>query len=398
MQTIYRTKAIRLDSGERFPLLVECDTELPVLDVVDFSLAYHRTKSINSSKSRVGAIGLFLEWAEACLIDIDERFGSGDLFSQAEIESLATALGQSKRKKVIVGDQVLPGNVLGDTQANRVDWVTEYIRWRATGVAQAMKINDTRVLAINQRLEQIEKQLKALKRKGAGKVRLGLTEEQQVRLFEIVRPDSPENPYYAETRYRNFMLFLLFYELGIRRAESLVLKANHVHLHQNPRITIEPNPGDPIDPRKDQPLVKTAGRTLPISTLLAQTIHTYITKHRSQVPGAKKSPFIVLESRSGQPLSLASVYDMFVVIRERFPDDFPSDFSTHVLRHTWNDRFMANAKARGLKGALAQQVNNYIMGWAKTSQQSVKYSQREIERQASQLLMGMQQQLSEFAL
>lgn len=178
----------------------------------------------------------------------------------------------------------------------------------------------------------------------------------------------------------------------------MVLKANHVHLHQNPRITIEPNPGDPYDPRKDQPLVKTAGRTLPISTLLAQTIHTYITKHRSQVPGAEKSPFIVLESRNGQPLSLASVYDMFVVIRERFPDDFPSDFSTHVLRHTWNDRFMANAKARGLKGALAQQVNNYIMGWAKTSQQSVKYSQREIERQASQLLVGMQQQLSEIAL
>ncbi len=196
---------------------------------------------------------------------------------------------------MVVGDQVLPGNVLGDTQANRVDWVTDYIRWRTTAVAQAMKINDPRVLAINQRLQQIEKQLKNLKRKGGGKVRLGLTEEQQVRLFEIVRPDSPENPFYAETRYRNFMLFLLFYELGIRRAESLVLKANHIDVHQNPRIIIEPNPGDPDDPRKDQPLVKTAGRTLPISSLLAQTIHTYITKHRSKVPGAKKSPFIVLD-------------------------------------------------------------------------------------------------------
>ncbi len=107
------------------------------------------------------------------------------------------------------------------------------------------------------------------------------------------------------------------------------------------------------------------------------------------MPGAKKSPFIVLESRNGQPLSLASVYDMFVVTRERFPDVFPSDFSTHVLRHTWNDRFMANAHAQGLKDALARQVNNYIMGWTKTSQQSANYSQREIERQASHLLMGM---------
>jgi len=395
MQTIFRAKAIRLESGERFPILVDRHTEVPVLPVLDYSLAYHRSISINSGKSRVGAIGLFLEWADECLIDVDERIGSGELFSQAEIESLATALGQSKRKKVHVGDQVLPANVLGDTQANRVDWVTDYIRWRVTGVAQAMRIDDARVPVINQRLQQIEKQLKSLKRKGGGKVRLGLTEEQQVRLFEIVRPDSPENPFYAETRYRNFMLFLLFYELGIRRAESLVLKATHVHVHQNARIIIEPNPGDPTDPRKDQPLVKTAGRTLPISTLLAQTIHTYITKHRSMVAGAKKSPFIVLDSRIGQPLSLASVYDMFVVLRERFPEVFPPDFSTHVLRHTWNDRFMATAQAAGLNDALVRQVNNYIMGWTKTSQQSANYSQREIERQASQLLFGMQQKISE---
>ena len=34
MQTIYRTKAIRLDSGERFPLLVECDTELGCNDAL----------------------------------------------------------------------------------------------------------------------------------------------------------------------------------------------------------------------------------------------------------------------------------------------------------------------------------------------------------------------------
>jgi len=96
MRTIYRTKAIRLDSGERFPLLVDRETELPVLDVVDFSLAYHRTKSINSGKSRVGAIGLFFEWAEACLIDTDERFGSGDLFSQAEIEIRRCGVGPGR--------------------------------------------------------------------------------------------------------------------------------------------------------------------------------------------------------------------------------------------------------------------------------------------------------------
>lgn len=395
MQAIYRAKSVRLASGERFPLLVDRKTEVPVLDVIDYSLAYHRTISINTGKSRIGAIGLFLEWADACLIDLDERFGTGELFTQAEIESLAYALGQSKRKITTIGDEVLPANVIGETQANRVDWVADYIRWRAVNVAQALRLDDKRVPVINDRIQQIQGQLKALKRKGGGRTRLGLTEEQQIRLFEIVRPDSPENPFLVETRYRNFLLFLLYFELGIRKAEALVLKANHVHAHQNGRIIIEPSPHDPVDPRRNQPLVKTAGRTLPISALLAQTFHTYITKHRSRLPGAKKSPFIFLDSREGRPLSLDSVYDLFVLIRERYSDDFPADFSTHVLRHTWNDRFMASARAVGLKDALARQVNNYVMGWTKTSQQSVNYSQREIERQASLILMGMQQHLTE---
>ena len=393
MATLYRAKSIRLESGERFPLLVDRTTEVPVLDVIDFSLAYHRTISINSSKSRVGAIGLFLEWADDCLIDLDERFGTGELFTQAEIESLAFALGRSKRRTITVGDEVVAANVLGDTQAARIDYVSRYIRWKATGIAQAMPLHDGRVPLVNQRLDQIEIQLRALKRKGGGKRRLGLTEDQQVRLFQIVRPDSPENPFLAETRYRNFLLFLLYFELGIRRAEALVLKAHHVQAHQNGRIVIEPNPHDPLDPRPNQPLVKTAGRTLPISTLLAQTFHTYLTKHRSKVPGAKKSPFIFLDSREGRPLSLDSVYDMFVIVRQRYPEDFTADFSTHVLRHTWNDRFMEAASAAGLKDAFSKQINNYIMGWTKTSQQSVRYSQREIERQASRILVAMQGQL-----
>lgn len=393
METLYRTKALRLEGGERFPLLVD-RLAVPVMEVIDYSLAYHRTLSINSGLNRVGAIGLFYEWADHYRIDLKERFGSGDLFSQAEIESLAATLGQSKRKKIKFGDREIPGTVLGDTQASRIDWVSAFLTWRATHIVQAMKISDPRVPVINQRLAQIEKQLSSLKGSGAGKVRLGLTDAQQVRLFEIVRPGSPENPFHAETQFRNFMLFLYYFELGTRKAEALVLKAHHIHLHRDARVIIEPNPDDPDEKRNNPPLVKTAGRSLPLSKLLATTMHTYVVEHRSKTPGAKKNPYIVLESTTGRAMSLDSVYDMFVVIRDRFPEEFPADFSPHVLRHTWNDRFRAAARAAGLAPALELQINNYLMGWTKTSLQSAKYSQREIEQQASRLMFTMQQQLS----
>jgi integrase len=393
MEKLYRAKAIRFESGERFPMLVD-ELAVPVIDVLDYSLAYHRDISVNAGLARIGAIGLFMDWANHWQIDLKERFGSGDLFSQAEVESLAGMLGQSKRKTVTLGNKVLPGSVLGDTQALRVDWVKAFIRWSATNVIQAMRIADARVQVMSQRLEQIETQLENLKKSGAGKVRLGLTEEQQVRLFQIVRPGSPENPFHRETRHRNFMLFLLYFELGTRKAEPLVLKPQHVHVHgMQPRIIIIPNSDDPEEMRKDPPLVKTAGRTLPISKRLATAIHIYITEHRSQTAGAKKNPFIILESTEGRAMSLDSVYDLFVVVRDRFPNDFASDFSTHVMRHTWNDRFRAAARAAKLPPALEKQINNYLMGWTKTSLQSANYSQREVEQQDARLMFAMQQQL-----
>lgn len=341
VETLYRAKAIRFESGERFPLLEHIATGLPVLDVIDYSLVYHRTISINSSRQRVAAIGLFLEWAEALNIDVNDRFGSGDLFAQREIESLAATLRQSKRKTITVDGQKLPAAILGETHGNRIDWVIAYLRWRTAEISQAMKASDPRVPVINARINQITEQLKNLKGRGAGKVRLGLTEEQQVRLFEIIKPGSPENPFYAKTQYRNYVLILSYFELGVRKAEPLTLKPQHLHLldRKMPTMVIFPLPNDPLDVRQQPPLIKTAGRTLPLSPRLAQGYDTYILEHRSKVPNAKRNPFVFLDTAKGRAMSLASVYDIFVVLRESFPDVFPADFSPHVLRHTWNDRF-----------------------------------------------------------
>lgn len=199
MRTSYRVKEVRMESGERFPLLLRLDTGMPVGVVCDYSLAYHRTLSINSSKQQVGAIGLLLEWADAREIDLDQRFGSGDLLSQAEVESLATCLRMSKRSTVSIGGETVPGVVIGDTHGNRMDWVRNFISWRARNMCQAIPVNDPRVSAVADRLAAIERQLGSLKTAGGSRKRLGLTEKQQIRLFEIVKPGAPENPFRAET-------------------------------------------------------------------------------------------------------------------------------------------------------------------------------------------------------
>ena len=115
-----------------------------------------------------------------------------------------------------VGGETVPSVVISNTHGNRIDWVRNFISWRARNMCQAIPVDDPRVSAVTDRLAAIERQLSSLKTTGGSRKRLRLTEEQQIRLFEIVKPGAPENPFRPETQYRNFMLLLLYLELGIR--------------------------------------------------------------------------------------------------------------------------------------------------------------------------------------
>lgn len=398
MQTLYRTEILRMDGGERFALLVDKRTGVPDPVAVRFGVSNLRPYSVSSGDKFLKAIGLFYEWAEENFIDLDERFGTGDLFDQDEVGSLAERLRLSKRKTVDVGGVAVPAPVIGDTHGNRVRHVADFIKWRAQRIVRNIPVSDPRVGPAGERLRLVLDQLASLATSGGAKVRLGLTEEQQQRLFRIARPDSPENPFHPETRYRNFVLLLLYWELGLRKAEPLVLKHGDVQASgRMPRIVVEPRPDDPDDPRRLPPLVKTAGRVLPTSSLLTRSLDHYLIHVRSKVRNAKRSPYVFLETEEGRPMSLSAVYDVFTVLRGRFIDDFGPDFSTHVLRHTFFDRFKRKAAELGLTDAKRRMVGNYVMGWSKTSEQDANYGRRETEESAERVLLALQSQMLDVA-
>jgi integrase len=391
VQTLYRTEILAMDGGERFPLLIDNATGVPDPTAIRFSLANHRVKSPAYGRAQLEAIGRFYEWADDAGIDLDQQFGTCNLFSADEVDSLADWLRWSKRTTIEINGETVAAPNIGDTHGNRIGVVAAFIKWRAQHVIQAMPLTDPRVEPANDRLKAILEQLEARKTSGGARSRLGLTIEQQIRLLEITRPDSPLNPFTPKTRHRNFALILLYLDLGVRKSEPLVLKARHLHLiGKDPHIRIAPNPNDPDEVRADPPRVKTLGRRLPLGSVLAQTIDDYVNHHRSKVPGAKRNPFVFLETEDGNALSKASVYDIFVLLRRRFSHDFPSDFATHILRHTWNDRFKKKAATFGLQGPELTHVKNHIMGWTKLSQQGANYGNREQQEQASKILLSLQ--------
>ena len=171
-----------------------------------------------------------------------------------------------------------------------------------------------------------------------------------------------------------------------------------------PRISVHGRPDDPEDPRPDQPSVKTADRVLHIDARPARRAGEMVDLPlgREALSGAKKQPFVFV-AENGKPMAGRTVYDLFVILREAFPE-FPADLSPHTLRHDWNDRFSravrpSTARTRQERrstrtSALTQageaSMRNYLMGWKKNSQTALQYTERYTEQRAQELSLQMQ--------
>lgn len=387
----YKTEVVRLASGERVPLLIHRASSMPHGHVADYSLALHRGVPINTSKRSVDAIGLFHSWADQRQIDVDARVGSGNLFTSNEITSLAVALWDRRKG----GGPA--ATVVGENHGYRIDQVCAYLKWRIWEIVSCLPVHDSRLGNINTRLEMVVNQLMSLKGSSVSKPRGHLTEEQCVRLFEIVRPGSDDNPFRKGNQLRNFFVLLLHYELGVRKAEPLVVKGGHLKIGPRSLITIIFTPDDPKDARLDQPSVKTLSRTLPMSPVLATVADRLMQQRRADKKisaAARQNPFLVLSDGGASALSLDSAYDIFRTLRSKFPDDFPPDFAAHHLRRSWNHRFSHACDKAGVKDELSDHVRRYVMGWSKTSEQPANYNRKAIEEQAFKLLLAMQDSMT----
>ena len=390
----YSTKIIRMESGERFPLMVSRATGLPDAQVCSYSTANHRKGSINSAKREVDAICLLHEWLDEHQIDLDQRIQSGRLLDPQEIEMLSETLRASKKAPRVVAGKSVTRIVHPDTHMARMGWAFDYIRWRTAPIISRAS-SPAHAINMRSRLTETGEQIASLCTSGTQAEKDALTDEQRQFLLEVCRPDDPRNPFKPQTRHRNFAVVLMLDELGLREGEPLVLKGiEDVHLHgSETRIVITPRPNDPDEKRRKPPLVKTAGRTLIISKLLASVMNAYGTQHRGKAPGAKKIPYFFLGTRGGRAMSLDSIYDIFEVLRDAFPADLPRNLSPHIMRHTWNSRFRARAKELGWEDAFRTVINNYLMGWAKNSKQSNRYGHTEIVREAQRMLVHLQAQI-----
>lgn len=393
-QSGFQTKVIILEGGERFPLMLQRSTGLPVGPVTDWAITSLRGKPIATSKRKVASVALFYEWAEKRGIDLDARFQSLNLFSSDEVTGLSEHLYLNNSPSTPKNSRK---SVVGAHHRARVDNVIEYIRSRASKFITSYDIGHPKVANANQRLGLIIGQLEELRGSSVSIPRGSLTEEQCKELFNIAQPGSPRNPFQERTQLRNYVILLLLYELGLRRAEPLTIKGRHVAIGRQNVIRITFTPNDPADHRVDTPSIKTKSRDLPISLELARSYELLLRQRRSNpktMHGAKKTEFIFLSTNDGKPLSKKSLYEIFVILRENFPEIFPKDFAPHHLRRTWNYRFSKACEGAGIDANLADKIHRYFMGWSINSSQPSKYNEKFIAEMAMKIGLAMQNSLT----
>jgi len=384
----YIVRTTRLESGERFALLLDARDGMPLPWPTRYSAVFRRTHqgSVSTMEQELRALALAFSWADERRIDLDERIGSASFLSPEEVLGLRDAL-RTNLKSTSSSAAVDP-----TTHYNRCIYVRDYIVWRGQHVVQRIPNVDARFLPARIRLQEFQRSMGVLLLKPKPREREGMPPAAAERLREVLHPGHPGNPFQPGQRHRNRALVLFYLDLGVRLSEALVVKGADLRLDgSEPTVIVHRRPDDPEDPRSRQPLTKTQSRVLPLGKELRDSLAEWVLHHRCDArryPGAKRVPYVFV-ARNGRPISIRAVTDIFATLK-RVPG-LPPDLSAHVLRHTWNDAFSRFADESGMEEADEMRTRNYLMGWKKHSTSSTDYTKRHTREEAQKRSLQMQE-------
>lgn len=312
--------------------------------------------------------------------DADERRGS-NVIDIKRIRIRRTSAVQASK------------SVSAATQATRLRYMADYLGFLTTYMGAALSVSLRKELAFesDRALEALRAQIPPVSKRAKLGAREGLSKEDQDRLLKVIDPDSPENPWERGfVRQRNWLIVVLLLATGMRRGELLGLQIRDLD-QRLPKLRIIRRADTAEDPRRIQPNTKTNDREVELRPAIMRAVWSYISHHRKKIKAARKYPQLIVADE-GQPLSLKSIDKIFVQIRAACPG-LPVTLTSHVMRHTWNERFSEQAELLGLTDAVEERARNEQQGWADNSESAATYTRRHATRKGRELSLKLQEQL-----
>ena len=219
-----------------------------------------------------------------------------------------------------------------------------------------------------------------------------MTKVEVERMFQVIDPASPENPWKNEhARVRNQLIIWWLQSLGLRKGELLTIRLSDIDLRSN-QVLIARRADDPTETRRDAPNTKTKDRQLALGDHLANLTRAYILGARKQVRNAKRSPYLIVATGTGRPLTLGAVNKLFVELRTRVPG-LPEELSPHLLRHNWNDDFSELMDERKIAPEEEERLRKQQMGWSDNSTMAGVYTRRHVQKKSDEASLALQEKL-----
>ncbi len=381
----FRVLPVVLESGERLPCLVHSADWLPARVATRWAVRHRRYRVQSSTLAdNLRILGRLYSWALLRIsVDLDDFLTSGRLLGSREIESFTAELRSTGGPA--------PLDTGGFDHALAV--VEDFLGWSldATNRGGSGGLSLERLDAQRNRLHQIFRSLR-IGAQPAQRIQ-PLEEAEVTAIRKAIGPFGTSadwefpSVFAPHARLRNWLMFEVALQLGIRRGELLKLRLDSLPRGASDGILILRRPDDPHDSRPREPAVKTAERVIPASRELLATIRAYLTYPAPTGRTAGKSPYLFV-ARSGAPLSSDRADDVIVAIGRH---SGVKPLSWHRLRHTWAER-MAEILL-DLPNGMDRLV--YLGGWTNPAS-AKRYIERAIARQAEASVRDYQRKLYEF--
>lgn len=389
----FGTTSFSMSSGERYCLVIDRITQLPIYHPNLFITTQLRNKSDSFSTmlSAANNIAIFLRFLDDRDINLEERVVCRELFETHELDDLRDYT--QRRFSKVTDEGCYVGNegvVSAITHYMRLTTIAQYISWYANHLIKQPSTVEAR------QIKRVETQIKARRpvRKGRNQDQdRSLSDDQLEVLFEVIRLESPLNPFSKEVQRRNRLMILILYYLGIRGGELLNLRISDIDFSKH-HLKVIRRADEKNDPRVQEPNAKTLERTTLLGEILSKELHEYIIKDRRKVTNAKRNDFLFITHKEGptvgQPISKSSYYKVLNIVKTVSPDLYK--LTGHKLRHTWNRKFSERMDLmdKPVSEEKQEQYRSYLMGWKQGSGTAAHYNKRFIQEQAQKAALALQ--------
>lgn len=417
----YVAKRVRFRNGERISVL-QVVNGLPVHEVTLYLNKYRiKGRAANTIHGVCRALALLYRLLDKAGINLLSRLGEGKFLTFRELEGIASAVQYSMadldddddaleddtipaksnvisiarigfRHQNVEEDEIEPVDVA--YQAIRIRYIADFLRYISDYVGATLD-DDAKQHRLasetKQRLAAFEAHIPQVSNRAKLGAREGLSVEEQNQLLEVIHPDSPQNPWGRKlTRMRNWLIIVLLLGGGMRQGELRGLQIGDLRPNQAKLLIIR-RADAKNDLRIAQPVAKTSDREIELSPSIMRALWSYINNERHSIKAARSIPQVFV-SDEGDAISESSINKIFRQVRAACPG-LPDDLTSHVMRHTWNERFSEQADVMGLPDAVEEKARNNQQGWSENSKSAATYTRRHTARKGREMSLKLQETL-----